>query len=272
MYNQQFRNGYNMLCYSVASPQVRLSYLQLHQYQNSNSYEYPECLKSQITPLTNAFHTKKVLKMAANSGLHSSSKLHDSETCDYCRSAAKKLMTPPDFEEIYPEAEEFKHDEYSLFAKNLKLFDNPKVQELIEVSNVGFHFAPNKRFSTGLQVNSLEESCLIGSVGDISFDDFLTKDTAAGAYESANAFDDIWNEQEPSLNSPFTPSHSSTFNEKFQRISSKLPAWKEPIVIDPSLSPSYNSVFPSLAPAGRKKFQEKKIVRTGNGVSKKTRK
>lgn len=192
--------------------------------------------------------------------LHANNENHDKDTCKLCRKAMAYLLAPSYRVDIYPKA--FKP--YSLFDQNLKLFDSSKVQKLIEISNVGFKFAPMNRFSTGFQFNPFDES-IIGGIN-------LFNETASNG-ETTSEFDEIWIDQELSIDSPFKPKVNSTFEgNKLEDSTMNSTAWKQPVVFDPSLSLPYNNAFPSLDSVSYKKDQEKHVVRSGNGVSKKTRK
>lgn len=239
----------NSMMYYLSQPQL-LSYMLQYQTFN-NFYGHPETQKceSKQEPSTD-----------------SKEKQHDVDTCPKCQTTMRYLLTPPKLQDIYPEAYECRVPEYSLFGQNLKLFANEKVQKLIEISNVGFNFAPMKRFSMGFQMNAFDESCLIGGINSLN-------DVPSSCCETSSEFDEMWMEisNEVSLNSPFKPNLNSTFIGKFQNSASSAnsSAWKKAVVFDPSLSPPYNNAFPSL---DDKKQQEKRVIRSGNGVSKKSRK
>lgn len=252
-----------MLYYYLAPPQARLGLAYMFQSQKSNRFfGHPVTpMRTDQQAITSSNNNPEDTLMFME--LHAKKRNHDKNSCATCRQTMTYLLTPPNLMEAY----ELTFDQYSLFDQNLKLFDNPQVQKLIEISNVGFNFASMKRFS-GFKFNSFDESSIIGGI-DYSN---AANDTASSC-ETSSEFDEIWIDHELSIDSPFKPKVNSTFDgKKFEDSTMNMTPWKQPVVFDPSLSPPYNDAFPSLDTNGGKKYQEKHIVRSGNGVSKKTRK
>lgn len=241
------------------------------QYQQINNfYGHPESPlkpKYQLELAQPAITTSEFHAIDRNDvealDLHAKNDNHDYDNCAECRQAMTYLLTPPDLQDIYPEAYECTLNAYSLFDQNLKLFDNLKVQKVIEIKNVGFNFAPFKRFSMGFQENSFDESCMIGEI-----DSFANNNDITSCCDTTSEFDEIWLEKDLQI-SPFTPKVNSTFIGKKHEDSVKKTPWKKAIVLDPKLSPPYNNAFPSLD-LSEKKIQEKRVTHNGNGVSKKT--
>jgi hypothetical protein len=269
MFQPSLANLSNVLYhYLMAPPHVRFAYM--FQYQRLGNFYAPPPARTpkrqRISDIHNSIEDIEQNEFVLFMELHTKNANHDKDNCEKCRQAMAYLLTPPDLKEIYPEAYEFTVGEYSLFGQNLKLFDNPEIQKLIEISNVGFNFASIKRFSTGLRDNSFDESCVIGG---ITFNG--TANDAASGCDTTSEFDEIWIDQELSINSPFKPSVNSTMKKQLENSVNSTP-WKQPVVLDPSLSPPYNDAFPSLDSKNKQINQEKRIVRAGNGVSKKTRK
>lgn len=144
--------------------------------------------------------------------------------CAMCKSAADILLRPPKMNEIYKEAYEYQFDQYNLFTTSkFSLFNN---FDKNENSASAFLFAKNKRFSTYSNLESFDESSLDFS----NLKDFGTLKDVEMQLDMNNNHNQQENEKKPA----------------------SIIAWKKPIIIDPSTSPCYDKVFPSLEQDSKK--------------------
>lgn len=211
--------------------------------------------------------------------LHSSKAGHEKETCSICRKATAELLRLPSdvLLKSYQQV-----DEYSLFKSDLTLFSNPPLQKPNnETSN--FQFARNQRFSKESCIDSLDESWV--TVSDPkSIEEALKKFALdKDRYSNATTIEceesqDAQSVQAENLDfkQQISPVTQNGLMKKFSTpitSASKdiMTVWKTPIVIDPSLSPRYDEVFPSL-PLGEKKPCPRRVLRYNPAVSAKSRK
>lgn len=214
--------------------------------------------------------------------LHSSKAGHEKDKCTICRKATAELLRLPNPKDILPKSYEKRLDEYSLFKSDLKLCNNTFLQKHIFESSK-FQFARNQRFSKESCIDSLDESWV--TVSDPkSIEEALKKFALdKDRYSNATTIEceesqDAQSVQAENLDfkQQISPVTQNGLMKKFSTpitSASKdiMTVWKTPIVIDPSLSPRYDEVFPSL-PLGEKKPCPRRVLRYNPAVSAKSRK
>lgn len=237
--------------------------------QASTSAAIPEVQQTPkvFTSLQTAFRNQY------NDELHSTKEKHDKDKCLYCRKATAYLLRPPDLKEIYPEAYEVKLDNFLPFTNSdLELFNKQTLQKPIETSNESFQFSRFIRFSKASYMETPEEPTPTLKCEDINF--MYSSAITAGqgdkeesfAPNANSTFNDNQEQQQQITNAPIADNWMT--NDK-----TMVTPWKTPLIIDPSASPRYDQVFPSLELSERKKASyEKKILRSNRTVSGKTRK
>lgn len=196
------------------------------------------------------------------------------DTCSKCRKAVKEMLQLP--REINTLSYQNQLEEFFPFKNYWKceLFSSKVLQKSIETSNENFQYSQYKRFSKDSYCESPEDACALPNTSqNIDF-----------SYAYPNDGDN--NLKDQSLSSEFAPNvNSTTFDTTFLQQSqdndmnfdestTMTTPWKKPVVIDPSSSPLYDRVFPSLEIDEKKKQQpyEKKMLRFNQTVSEKTRK
>lgn len=206
--------------------------------------------------------------------LHANKNGHDKDNCTICREATAQLLRMPNLNDILPNSYEKQLEEFKPFKSNLKLFSNPLLQKPdVETSN--FQFARYQRFSKGSQPDFLDESWQNMSEYKIIEESLRMTELDKDNYSNSSTIDCEEKQDVQSVQSAASPVKSEDCVRSSTPISSASNAlsnvWKTPVVIDPSASPSYNEVFPSL-PANSRKHYLKKVPRYNPSVSFKSRK